>query len=66
MSTIYTYKRSALEVYNGKVCPHSTYEWKESIDSKVLHTIGVQLSLEILGKLPQICKEDHQDSIPMD
>ena len=64
--TIYTYKSSALEVYDGKVRPHSMYERKESIGSNVLHTIGVQLSIEILGGLPQICNEGHQDSIPMD
>ena len=51
------YKRSALEVYDGEVRPHSTYKRKESIGSNVLHMISVQLSLEILGGLPQICKK---------
>ena len=63
--TIYTYERSAFEVDDGEVRQHSRYERKESIGLNVLHMIGVQLSLEISGGLPQICK-DHQDSIPMD
>ena len=64
---IYTYKRSALEVDDGEVHQRLMYERKESIGSNVLHTLGVQLSLEISGGITQICKkEDHQDSIPMD
>ena len=39
---------------------------KKSIGSNVLHMIVVQLSLEISGGLPQICKEDHRHCIPMD
>ena len=63
---IYTYERSALKVDDGEVHQCLTYKRKESLGLNILHTIGVQLSLKLLGGLPQICKEDHQDSIPMD
>ena len=48
------YKRSALEVGDGEVRQRLTYERKESIGSNVLDMIGVQLSFEISGGLPQI------------